>query len=541
MLVLPIRMVLLIMAFVVIQGCQEKGAKSGKGKDTLTYNLHSEPTTIHPFNATDGYSRALFSYACDRLMIRDIDTNDWKPALAESWEISKDKKTFTFKLREGLVWHDGKPVTPEDVKFSFDGIFSPDFNAAHMRPYYENVNSPEILDARTVRFTVKDDYFGNFDQIGDLFIVPKHYYGDQALKKEHNKKLICSGAYKIAKYEKGKRFVLEQNSDWWGRKDPEFSKYWQFKRFVLRFIKEENVEMESFKKGDLDFIGMSPAAYMTKTTGPEWGKKIHKVKTSNKTPKGYSYVAWNLKNPIFADKNVRKALAMLYNRQLAMDKFELGVSAHADGPIPVSSEYHSPNLKPVTFDPPQALKILRENGWKDTDGDGILDKVLKGRKTQLSFTILAPSEDYTKYVTIYREEAKKMGVEINIKNIEWNSLVKLIDERKFDGIQMAWGGGDVDIDLKQIWHTSSINGGSNFISYSNPEVDKLIDLSRRTFEKEKRIPILQKASEIIASEDPYLFMFTPVSVMYGYNDRINRPKDTFNYSVGLSRWTIQQD
>lgn len=537
----PFKMVLLILAFVLFQSCQEKGASSNKGKSSLSYNLQSEPSTIHPFNATDGYSQRLFTYACDRLMIRDLDTNEWEPALAESWEISKDKKTFTFKLREGLVWHDGKPLTVEDIKFSFDGIFSPDFSAASKRPYYENINSPEILDSRTIRFTAKDDYFGNFDEIGDLLIVPKHFYGNKELKKEHNKNLVCSGAFKVAKYEKGKRFVLEQNPDWWGRKDPKYSEFWQFKRFVLRFIKENNVELESFKKGDIDFIGMNAEMYMTQTSGPEWGKKINKVKTSNKSPKGYSYVAWNLKNPILADKKVRKALSMLYNRQLAMDKFELGVSAHADGPIPVSSEYHSPNLKPATFDPPGALKLLRENGWKDTDGDGILDKVLNGQKTQLSFTILAPSEDYTKYVTIYREDAKKMGVEINIKNIEWNSLVKLIDEKKFDGIQMAWGGGNVDIDLKQIWHTSSIDGGSNFISYSNSEVDRLIDLSRKTFEKSKRLPILQKASEIIASEDPYLFMFTPVSVMYGYSSRIQRPKDTFNYSVGLSRWTLEKD
>lgn len=537
---LSLKVVLLLAAFMLAKGCQEKEKASGKSSDTFTYNLHSEPVTLNPFTTTDAYGRAVFTFACDRLMIRDLDTNEWKPALAESWEVSKDKRAFTFKLRPGLVWHDGKPITVEDVKFSFDNLFNPDLNTAHLRPYYENINSPEILDPQTIRFTVKDDYFGNFDQIGDLVMVPKHYYGNPAFKKEHGKKLICSGAYKVATVDKGKRMVLEQNPDWWGRRDSTYQSFWTFKRFVLRFIGEENVEMESFKKGDLDFIGMSPETYMTKTSGAEWGSKVFKVKAENRAPKGYYYIGWNLKNPLFADKQVRHALAMLYNRDLAWKKFEYSISALADGPIPVASDYHSPNTKPVAFDPPGALRLLTQAGWKDTDGDGVLDKTIGGHKHQFAFSILAPSPDYTKYVTIFREEAKKVGIDITIKNIEWNSLMKLVDERKFDAVQMAWGGGDVDIDLKQIWHSSSIKGGSNFISYSNPEVDKLIDQSRRTFEKEKRIPLLQRAAEIISADDPYLFLFTPIAVMYGHGQRVQREKDTYNYSVGYSKWTLKR-
>ena len=536
----PLKMVLLLAAFGLAKGCQEKKASSSvAGSGTFTINLGSEPATINPFTAADVPAGRLHDFTFDNLLIRDLDTNDWEPAVAESWEISKDKKAFTFKLREGVVWHDGKPLTVEDVKYSFEAIFDPDMNTAHLRPYYENIKLAEILDARTIRFSVKDEYFKNFDVVAELRLVPKHYYSDKALKKEHNKKIIGSGAYKLISYEKGKRFILEQNPDWWGRKDPKYSKQWTFKRMVLRFIKEQNIVMESFKKGDLDHIPMNPDTYLNKTSGPEWGSRLFKFKIQNKAPKGYSYVAWNNSHPILKDKSVRKALGMLYNRDEAMAKFEFNLSSFSDGPIYTDSDYHSPKSNPLLFDPKGALAELSAAGWKDTDADGILDKMINGRKTPLSVTVLEPSEDYAKYITIYKEEAKKMGVEINVKIIEWNSLVKLIDERKFDAIHMAWGAGDVDIDLKQIWHSGTGAQGSNFISYKNTEVDRLIDESRRTFEKSKRIPILQKASELIASDYPYLFMFSPVTNFYAINDRIERVKDTYQYGLGFQTWQLK--
>lgn len=535
----PLKMVLLVVAFGLTKGCQEsKTAK--KAADSITINLGSEPAAIHPFTSTDAYAQRLHDYTLDTLGVRDLDTNEWKPALAESWEISKDHTAFTFKLREGLVFHDGKPVTVEDVKFSFDTIFDKDLNTAHLRPYYENINSPEIIDARTIRFTAKNDYFNNFSVVAELPVVPKHFYGNKDLKKEHNKTVLGSGPYKLAAYDKGKRFVLEQNPNWWGRKDPEYSKHWNFKRVVLRFIKEHNVILESFKKGDLDYIGMNADMYLNKTSGPEWGSKVFKVQTKNKAPKGYSYVGWNNDHPILGDKNVRKALGMLYNRDEAMAKFEHNMSAHATGPVHVDSDYHPSTAKPLGFDPKGALQLFTSAGWKDTDGDGILDKVIKGKKTPLSITILEPSEEYSKYITIYKEEARKMGVEINVKIIEWNSLMKLTDERKFDAIHMAWGAGDVEIDLKQIWHTSSIGQGSNFVSYRNAEVDRLIDEARRTFDRPKRIQLVQKYAEIIAGDYPYLFMFNPTAVLYGHSKDMKRVKDSFNYSVGTQTWMIEK-
>ncbi|MBY0516769.1 MAG: peptide ABC transporter substrate-binding protein [Bacteriovoracaceae bacterium] len=533
------KIVVLIAVLMSLVSCQEKKA-TGSSQKTFSINIQGEPTTINPLTSTDGYAQDVQGYVLETLLDRDIDTYEWKPALAEKWEISPDKKSFTFTLREGVMWDDGKPLTVEDVKYSFDVIFDSTFNTAHIRPYYESVEKLEILDPRTVKFTVKDEYFKNFDTCATLTIIPKHFYTDKNRSKEHNKVLIGTGPYKISQYEKGKRFVLEKKEDWWGRKVSAESVKWNFNRIVLRFIKEENVSLESFKKGDLDYTGLRPEQYMKKTDGAGWGEKLFKVKTVNKSAKGYTFLAWNLKHPILSDKRVREALAMLYNKQLAMEKFEYNLSDNADSPVAPSSDYHSPNIKKIEFNPAQALKVLNSAGWKDTDGDGVLDKVINGSKTKFTVTILEPLADYVKYLTIYKEEAKKVGVEFEIKQIEWNSFVKLLDERKFDAVRLAWGAGSVDPDLKQIWHSASQAGGSNFNNYSNPEVDKLIEKSRRIYPRAERIPVIQKITELIAADHPYLFLFAGKNTIYAHNSRIQKTRDTYNYGVGSQYWTLAE-
>ncbi len=528
-----------LLAFIAVLilsiGCQEK--KSSKSGSFYT-NISGEPTTLNPLTATDAGAQEVQSYILEGLLDRDIDTYEWKPALATKWEISEDKKTYTFTLRQGVKWSDGKPLTVEDVKYSFDAIFDPSLNTAHIRPYYESIEKVEIVDPQTVRFHVKDEYFKNFDVAAGLTIIPKHFYADANRKKDHNKILIGTGPYKLTEYEKGKRIVLDRNEDWWGRKDPNEGKTWNYPRLILRFIQEENVKLESFKKGDLDYIGLMPDSYIKKTEGDQWGKTLFKVKTVNKAPKGYTFIGWNLKHPILSDKKVRRALAMLFNRDLAMEKFEFNLKAHADGPIEPSSDYHPPKLAPIGFNPTEALKLLTAAGWKDTDADGLLDKVIAGKKTQFSITILEPLADYVKYLTIFKEEAKKVGVELEIKQIEWNSFVKLLDERKFDAVRLAWGAGSVDPDLKQIWHSASQAGGSNFNHFSNAEVDRLIDQSRKIHDRAKRIPLVHRMVELISAEDPYLFLFAGKDTLYAHDARIQKTRDTFTYGVGTQYWTL---
>lgn len=517
--------------------CQQKNKKSA---NSITYNIGGEPTTLSPLSSSDTYSQGVHSYVFETLLDRDIKTYEWKPALATEWTISPDKRVFEYKIREGVKWHDGKEFTAEDVKYSYDVMFTDDWKAVQVRPYYESIKSVEVLDKYRIRFTVKDDYFQNFDVCSTLTILPKHFYTNPDNKKEFNRKLIGTGPYLLSKYDKGQKIIMVQNPDWWGRGVEEEKKTNLIKKINLRLVQDENVALELLKKGDIDFMGFRPEAFVKKTTGDVWEKKITKVKTENKTPKGYSFIGFNLKHPILKDREVRKALSLLFNRPMMLDKFEFNLSEFATGPIYVQSDYASSNVRPIPFDPNEALKVLTNAGWKDTDKDGLLDKVINGKKTPLSITIMEPSLDIIKYLTVFKEDASKVGVEINIKNIEWNSFVKLLDEKNFEAVRLAWGGGSVEWDPKQIWHSSSIAGASsNFISYSNPQVDKLIDEARTLYDRDKRIVLLQKVHELISSDYPYIWWFNSRYTLYGHSKRVVKPAETYTYGVGQSYWTVE--
>lgn len=529
--------VALFLLFALV-ACQGKKQKSGS---TIYLNMNSEPSSMNPLSASaDYYTMQVHSYVFEGLLGRDLDTYEWKPALATEWKISDDKKVFDFKLRQGVKWQDGVELTAEDVKYSFDVIFTEDYKAVHVRPFYESVKEVQIIDKYTVRFIVKDDLFQNFTNCASLTVLPKHFYTNPENKKDFNRKLIGTGPYIYSKHEKGQKIVLTKNPNWWGVNDEKEKVTNTIPKIVFRFAKEENIQLELLKKGDLDYLELKPEGFVKKTVGKFWDEKIVKVKTENKTPKRYSFIGWNQKHPILKDREVRHALALLFNRDLMREKFEYNISEDATGPVYVQSDYASPTVKPVPYDPQRALKILTSTGWKDTDKDGILDKVINGKRMDLSITILEPNPDAMKYLTIYKEDASKVGVEINLKNIEWNSFVKLLDEKKFEAVRLGWDGGSVDWDPKQVWHSnSSKGGGSNFISYSNSEVDKLIDEARRIYEKEKRIQVLRKVHELIAADYPYVFFFNNRYSLYAHSKRVVKPKDTYVYGVGQEYWTLK--
>jgi microcin C transport system substrate-binding protein len=541
----PFRLSVLIRnATFALSACAALSACSGGGgakpePGTFTVNLGVEPATLNPITSTDLYASTVQGYVLESLMSRNEDTYAWEPALAEKWEISPDGRQFTFTIREGVKWQDGKPLTIEDVKFSFDVIFDPKYPTAHIRPYYEGIEKVEVLDARRVRFTAKDRYFKNFDMAAGLTVVPKHIYGDSEKGPKNNKDLIGTGAYALEKYEKGKRIVLKQNPDWWGRKVELYREQANFKRVVLKFVKEPVVALEMLKKGEFDFDELTPEVYADKAVGPEWGTKVFKVKAENLSPKAYRYIGWNQARPLFQDVRVRHALSMLVNRPLLIQKFFYSMALPATGPWYQQSDYASPNAKPVPFDPEQASRLLAAAGWKDENKDGVLEKTIGGEVVPLRFTVVFANPDNQKYLTVYKEDAKKAGVDVELKQLEWNAMIKLVDERKYDAIMMGWGGGSVDVDPKQIWHSASAaNGGSNFVGYKNPEVDRLIDEARQLHDKAQRLPKMRKIYDLIAADHPYAFLFNDQYVLYGHTPRVKRPKDVFRYSIGTGYWKV---
>ena len=527
------------------QKIEQLGKADAPEGGTFYFNLEEEPPTLNPFAipANDMYGSGIVTpYGCETLAAHNSDTYDWEPQLAESWTISPDGKYYTFKIRDGAKFSDGTPLTAEDVKFSFDAIIAGgDYNTAAQKPYFDTIEKAEVVDGNSVKFTTKTKYFFNFGTLANgILVVPKKIYGDSKVGSKINKTFTCSGPYKLEKYEQGQRITMVKNPNWWGWSVPENKGRYKFERIVFRFAKEENIALEMLKKGELDFIGwlnITPELYTKKAVGPEWGKTVIKVKSENKAPKDFSFVGWNFKNELFKEKDIRRALAMLMDRPLMIQKFKFGMSKPEAGPWYAESDYADQSVKPIDFNAKAAQALLTKQGWKDSNNDGILDKIVNGKLVNFEFTLLYSNKDVEKYLTIYQEDLKKAGIKMNLKLLEWNAFSKALQEQNFDAVTLSWGGGDVDMDPKQIWHSDSAGkGGSNFISYKNPAVDKLIDDGRAELDRAKRIKIFRQAYKMIADDAPYAFMFEPKFALYATTSRVQRPADTYKYEVGFQYW-----
>ncbi len=536
---------LLIATFVFV-GCTkpEPVNKTAGESNTKTYYLaiSAEPETLNPIKSSDRYGREVYSYIVESLANTDTETYESVPGLATSWEVAEDGLTYTINLRKGVKFTNGEVFNAHTFKRNFDMRMDDAYEALSSRSYIENAKTIEVIDDHTLKVVFSEKYFGNFDYFagGILSQVPIEMYKDP--KAKLNKTVVGTGPYMLDKYDKGRSIILKKNPDWWGWKEahPYYKDIHKFDKIYFKFVKDETRRLEMIKKEQIDFMDLTSEQYVKKTKGKPWGIKVKKHEIQNNGPKGYGFVGWNFKNRLFKNKNVRVALAHLMNRQLMIDKFAYSKSELATGPWFKGSPYANKTTKPLLFDSKKAIKMLAAEGWTDSDKNGILDKVIDGKKTEFKFTLMFANRDSEKYFTIYKEDLKKAGIEMGLKIIEWNSFVKALDEQKFDAVNLGWGAGSVNNDPKQIWHSVSAKaGGSNFISYKNVEVDKLIDEGRKIIDNKERAKVWAKVYDLIAKDAPYVFMFNKKYDHYAVTNKVGMKKPTYKYGIGQQYWYVK--
>ncbi len=491
----------LLAAFVI--GC---GVTASKDPQTLVWHLGAEPDILNPITSTDAYASRIEGLIYDSLIERDNVTLEWKPKMAERWEISPDKKTFTFFLRPGIRWHDGKPVTADDILYSFQKIMDPTVDAPHLRVYYQDIQKVEKVDELTVRFVYKKPYFLALEFCGGIPILPKHLYDDGQDFNKHplNRAPVGNGPYRFVRWDTGKKIVLERNEGYWGAA---IGKMPDIKRLSLEVVAEDTVALQLLKKGELDYAGLRPIQWVRQTDSENFKKNFEKYKFY--TP-GYSFIGWNLRSPFFSDRRVRRAMTQLVNRQAILEKLNYGLGRIVTGPFYYDSNDYDHSVAPLPYDPEQAKKLLLEAGWTDHDGDGLLDK--DGRPFRFEFLIPSGRRFAERLATILKEDLKHVGIAMEIQKLEWAVFVKSLDERKFDAVTLSWVFG-FDQDPYQVWHSSQADKGSNFVGFKNARLDTLIEEGRVQFDREARAKLYQEIHRIVDEEQPYTFLFsTPALV-----------------------------
>jgi len=253
---------------------------------------------------------------------------------------------------------------------------------------------------------------------------------------------------------------------------------------------------------------LTPMQFSRQTNTPLFKKNYNKYKYPYF---GYTYLAYNLKDPKFKDKRVRQAINYALDKQEIINGALLGLGRVCTGPFPAESWAYNPNVTPFPYDILKAGSLLAECGWSDSDNDNWVDK--EGQKFEFTITTNQGNTQRQKTAEIIQWRLAKIGIKVNIKIIEWSVFINnYVNKRNFEAVILSWSL-TPDPDPYDIWHSSKTKEGEfNVISYNNPEVDELLIKGRRTFDKEERTKIYHRIHEILHEEQPYTFLYLPESL-----------------------------
>ncbi|HOA07253.1 MAG TPA: peptide-binding protein [Spirochaetota bacterium] len=503
-------------------------SNADRNPDDFVVQISADPDTMNPILSQDSISSSIASYMFDSLLDRDKDTLEMIPELAERYEISRDGLVYRYYLRKDAKWSDGSPFTADDVVFSFQTIMSPKTACAHLKVYYADIKSVKAVTPHIVEYVFSKRYFKALEVSSSMPVLSRKQFGDGADFNTHkeNRLPMGTGPYLLKRWDTGRRLVLVRNPYYYGEKPP-------FSEIIFKIIPDNSIAFQLLKKGEVDIINLRPIQWKRQTDSEKFNKNFYKIKYFQPN---YRYIAWNHKKDFFADKEMRKALTMLINRQQIIDKLLFGQAVEVTASFYVKGPDYDSSLQPYPYDPEKAKKIFESKGWKDTDGDGILDK--NGKKFSFSFMYAAHSKMSERFATIMKEDFKKSGIEVGIERLEWGSFLKRVDERNFDALILGWSM-PFESDLYQVWHSSQIKDGSNHISYSNPELDRLIETVRLELDYKKRTEIYRKIHRIMYEDQPYTFLFCEATlvVLSRRFDNVKVHKTGLDYR----EWVIRRD
>ncbi len=474
--------------------------------DTFVQASIGDITGLIPNITTDGASHEVGGLIYDGLLRQDKDYN-WEPQMAESWQFSKDCLTLTFKLRKNVKWHDGKPFTADDVLFTYKTMMDPKTPTAY-RNDFEPIKDVQVLDPYTVRVSYSQPFAKALMGWGQT-ILPKHLletWVQQGKLREAPQVLkpVGTGPYRFQEWKTGEKVVLVANKDYYMEGRPYLS------RIVYRIIPSQATIFIELQAKGVDQSRLTAIQYARQTDYPAFKKDYNKYRYADNR---YTYLGFNLKDPRFADKRVRQAFAHAINKQELIDGVLLGLGQIATGPLRPGTWAYTDKVKRYPYDPAKAKQLLADAGWKDRNGDGVL-RNKEGQPFAFTIRTNQGNDERKKAAEIIQQRLKEIGVQTDIQTIEWAAFLKeYIRQKRFEAIVMGWGTTS-DPDQYPIWHSSQSGPEQlNSISYANPEVDALLEKGRATCHQSERVAAYQRIQEILAEDQPYVFLYYPESLL----------------------------
>jgi microcin C transport system substrate-binding protein len=511
----------------------KKGAGAAGGQLTLHTSEFPESFNAYVNGAADAMS--VYNLVYDSLLDLDMNTLEYQPLIAKAWTISEDQKEFTFSIDPRAKWSDGKPITAADVKFTYDTIMDPKNQTSVMRVFFSRLKPPAVIDAHTIKFTAKTVHYNNFEMLAGFNILPQHLYAGKDFNKDFNMNLpSASGPYSLSEIKEGRYYVLSRRKDYWARQLPHMKGTYNFAKIKYK-VMAVDVAFEAFKRGDFDIYDeISPKRWVTETDTEHFRKNwIVKQKIYNYAPRGFNGLALNTRNPLFQDIKVRQALVYLLDCKTIIAK----IGFNEDKPLTsyFPSLYAGNANYDMEFNPQKAKSLLAEAGYNRLDKDGIL---MNGAGRRLEFSVYYGHDNYEKYLTIFAESCKQAGVQVKLERLSWATMIKKMDEYKFDTVVIVWTG-TLSPDPEQLWHSRHVSevGGSNLPGYQNPKVDKLIASLAPIFDAEKRNEIIKRIDAEIYKDIPYLLFWQADHSKLFYKNIFGQPPTvTQKYGLGIIKY-----
>ncbi len=497
---------------------------------TLIDAMTGEPSSLIYMVAGESASATITANIFNKLLKYDKNL-DLEGELAKSWNVSEDQKTITFKLKPNLKWADGKPLTSADVLYTWQ-LVTDDKTQSPYASDYQLVKKAEAPDAQTFSVTYDKAYAPALDSWSGLQILPKHLLeGKDLHTTAFARNPVGSNYYKLDSWVTGENLKLSRNlTSVLGPANID--------HLVTRIIPDNSAQFLELMADNIDSMSLDPIKYSRIIPArPELKEKLALYKELGNS---YTYLGFNLKHKPFDDKRVRQAINYAIDKQEIIDGVLLGLGEPVASPYKPGTRWSNPALKPYPYNKAKAIALLKEAGFTDSNGDGILDRDGK----PLSFEILTnQNKEREKTAVLVQRRLKDVGIEVKIRSIEWASFIsRFIKTGDFDAVILGWGLG-LDPDQYTIWHSSQQKPGQfNFIGYNNPKVDHLLEAGRLELDPDKRMKIYHEFASALLEDSPIVYLSAGYGLM-AINKRvygIDSPAPPAGIGYNTEKWYIPQ-
>ena len=474
------------------------------------------------------YSSTLYDSWVNNLIFDGLISNNEKgepvPNVAESYEVSEDGKTYTFKLNKGIKFTNGQELTAKDVAFTFTSICDPGYDGPRMDAVnnlvgYEEYNKGDaksvegikVIDDYTISFTNK-----NVDAAGiwnfSYGIMPESVYkfekGNFQAVKDKLLEPVGSGAYKFVHFKPGQEVKFEKNPDYW-KGEPKIP-------YIVMKVTNAQTLLQELMAGtvDIDRVGAKP-----ENIDPL--KQAGFLNLDLYMKNGYGYIGLNYGSDKVNDPKVRQALLYGLNREGFMQSYYQGYGQVYNSHILPTSWAYNPDVPKYEYNPEKANQLLDEAGWKDTNGNGVRDK--DGVELELQWLTYTGSKYVDALIPIVQQSWEQIGVKVTPELMEFGTMMDKVNNREYDIFNGAWNL-SIDPDPSGIFAISQdVPGGFNNIGWRNEEADKLLKEGKGTTNQEERKKAYAEWQLKFSEDVPYILigdaqeMFASNSRVKGYN------------------------